>query len=258
MSLITQDMLPGMGTDLLTTEREILWGPIQTWQIVGIKIAAAARDAGNDPTTILRRGLVVGRVTSSGEYRQYLPTNTDGSQVPIGFLFRDVNVLDNDGGATTKLGAMVIGGLAKTSQLIGFDDEVRRTLNNRFIFDDRLIGSPGDYPVVIARTADLTLTVADNNTLFTNQGATGAVNFTLPACAVGLRYRFLCEANQNLTVTAPAGTLVAFNNAAATSVALSTANQRIGGSFEVVANADGTKWLVVPGLASITQTVTVA
>lgn len=111
---------------------------------------------------------------------------------------------------------------------------------------------------VTAKTADYTLTAADSGGVFTTTGAAGAVNFTLPAVATstGFEYTFANTADQNITITAPAGTLVAFNNAAATSIAFSTASEKIGAAVKVV--CDGAKWVAQVMLAAETQTPTIA
>lgn len=258
MSLVIQDMMPGMGADNLTGEREFVWGTVNSWHVIGIKINKDSTDAGNTPTTILRRGLIMGKVASTGEYKPYSASATDGSQIPVGVLYQDTNMLDNSGTAVAKNGRLLIAGMLKVLQLIGFDEIVRRYFNGRFILDDVIYGSGQNFPLVQAKTADYTVTAADNNTHFTNAGAAGAVNFTLPTCAVGLRYRFTVEANQTLTITAASGKLVAYNNAAATSIAFSTANEKVGGSVEIVANADGSKWLSIVQLGFESQTIVIA
>lgn len=111
---------------------------------------------------------------------------------------------------------------------------------------------------VTAKTADYTLLSADSGGVFTTRGAAGAVIFTLPAVATstGFEYTFINSADQNMTVTAPAGTLVAFNNVGATSIAFSTATEKIGGAVKVV--CDGTKWFAQVLLGAETQTPTIA
>ena len=110
----------------------------------------------------------------------------------------------------------------------------------------------------MAKTANYTVDLNDAGTLFTNRGAAGAVTFTLPAAAAapGIEYEFAVFADQNVTVAAPAGTLVAFNNAAATSIAFSTVAERRGNPIRVV--SDGTSWLASVHLASETATPTIA
>lgn len=258
MSLTNPFDMAGMGTAQVSTEREFLWNtgglPIRT---AGVLVSTTI-DAGNTPTTQLRRGLLLGIVTASGKLGVYDPAATDGRNVAQGVLDEAVNMLDlQTGSAADKWAMVVIGGPVKASQIIGLDAQARRQMHNRFLFDDALAGQPFQLACE-AKTADYTCTVAENNKLFTNRGAAGAVIFTLPACFIGGRYRFFVEANQNVTITAPAGTLVAFNNAAATSIAFSTASEKIGASVEVVANENGSKWLAIVSLGAETQTPTIA
>lgn len=57
---------------------------------------------------------------------------------------------------------------------------------------------------VVSKTADYSLTIADNGGTFDNTGDTGAIVFTLPTGVVGLRYTFIVAAAQNFTIDAPA------------------------------------------------------
>lgn len=72
---------------------------------------------------------------------------------------------------------------------------------------------------VVAKTAAYTVTVQDTGKTFTNEGAGGSVTFTLPSPKIGLRFRFLQKAAQNIVIQAPSGVKVggsaagkAFNN----------------------------------------------
>lgn len=58
---------------------------------------------------------------------------------------------------------------------------------------------------VSAKTADYTVLTTDIGTTFTNEGASGAITFALPAATVGLWYRFTAKAAQELRVD-PNGT----------------------------------------------------
>ena len=107
----------------------------------------------------------------------------------------------------------------------------------------------------VAKTANYTVgTVATDvaGTIFTNRGAAGAVTFTLPSPTAGTYYFFASVVAQTMTVTAGSAIAVTINNAAATSIAFSTASQQIG-SF-AVAIADGTSWHLV-NLSNNTATV---
>jgi hypothetical protein len=95
-----------------------------------------------------------------------------------------------------------------------------------------------------------------SGTCFTTRGAGGAVTFTLPAISAalaGVWYEFVGVANQNIGVAAAAGTVVTFNNAAATSVTASTAGGKIGAHFRAV--CDGTSWHVIGDTVGVTYTV---
>jgi hypothetical protein len=116
----------------------------------------------------------------------------------------------------------------------------------------------------VAKTANYTVVspldsaVGDAcGTCFTTRGAGGAVTFTLPAITgqrmAGLWYEFDGVANQNIAVAAAAGTIVTFNNAAATSVTASTAGGKIGAHFRAI--CDGTSWHVIGDAVGVTYTV---
>lgn len=112
---------------------------------------------------------------------------------------------------------------------------------------------------VVAKTANYTVKAAESGTIFTTQGATGAVTFTLPAAADsnGLFYGFYnCEDVNMVVASGTADKMTAINDVAADSVAFQTTSLKIGGGFFVF--GDGTNWhaMVLPGQA--TQTVTVA
>jgi hypothetical protein len=53
---------------------------------------------------------------------------------------------------------------------------------------------------VEAKTANYTVTTTDNGTTFTTTGASGTVTFALPAAAIGLHYRFVVGATQELRI----------------------------------------------------------
>ncbi len=120
------------------------------------------------------------------------------------------------------------------------------------------IGAGGNaYAAISAKPASATLTSADAGYLITTTGGSGAITFTLPAAAsnTGVTFQFYNTVDQNMIIAAPAGTLVAFNNAAATSVAFSTAGNKIGGGGRVT--SDGSKWLF-QNMSAGANTVTVA
>ena len=62
-----------------------------------------------------------------------------------------------------------------------------------------------DTRTVTVKTTDYTVTAAESNVCFTNDGASGAVIFTLPSASAGLTYTFIVEAVQTVTIDAAAG-----------------------------------------------------
>jgi len=257
---------PGMGVLDVTTEYEILWGGDRAKGLVLEQSAiysGAMRDAGNTPTTVIRAGLLVGKITASSKLKEWSTAATDGSQnlagvVPYELRAQDFDAVDADRVASIvvraplKAASLLIAGTVLTSHADEF--LARRQLHGAgAILDDDPFGyKAGAGARVVAKTANYTITDADNGTLFTNSGAAGAVNFTLPVTPKrGLRYDFFVVANQNVTLTAgTVDTLVVYNDAAADSVALSTAGNLIGGGFNVI--SDGLGWLVfyAPGQTS--------
>lgn len=127
------------------------------------------------------------------------------------------------------------------------DSDTVRTLVSWGILDAagglkrlRISAQTGNYAVLLPT---ILATGDPSGTIFTNRGAAGAVTFTLPAVTLamfGLFYDFVGVANQTFTVAGTAGQVVTFNNAAATSVACSTAGAKIGNHIR--AYCDGVSW----------------
>jgi len=89
--------------------------------LAGITICSAARDGENTPTTTLRRGLVLGKITASGKYAQYSDAATDGTGVAAGILVHEVDLLGSYTSAHDATGLMLVHGYVNESALIGID-----------------------------------------------------------------------------------------------------------------------------------------
>lgn len=255
-------MVPGIEVIRQNTEKEIWWGHWTQQTIQPAIISGAARDLGQaaGETDILRPGLLMGQITTTKKLLAWDPTNTDGSEQIHGVLLYDqkMQLLNSD--KDRWVGIMTAGKLKENSALIdvassthglsGKTNEyiARAQLHPRFLVDDKLEGSYyGGWRNIVAKGVGVTaytVLEAENNTLFTNKGNDGNINFTLPATAkLGLRYGFLVVANFNLVLTAgTVDTMVVFNDAAADSVAYQTTDDKIGGFFEVI--GDGALWYV--------------
>ena len=117
--------------------------------------------------------------------------------------------------------------------------------------------SGGSRHAMTGVTGNTSPAATDSGATYVVTGGTG-VTFTLPAVATsaGLYYHFINGVDQNMTVDGPAGTLVVFNNTGATSIAYSTASEKIGASVSAFCN--GTKWYIQNHLGAEAQTITVA
>ena len=248
--------LPGMGTPVSTEENDFLWGPIQAWQQMNVILDASSVDTGHAPQTQIRAGTVLGQVAATQKYKPYYPGATDGSQVPLVILAESRNMLGANGAAEDKQSPALYTAFVRGAKIPNLDENVRRFLNSRFVFDDRLNGSPGDFGSIVDKSASYSVVAADAGTVFTNNGATGTVTFTLPNPAQGLRFEFYAQADQNLIVAAPTGKLVYYNNAAGTSIGFTTAGKRVGGCLVLMADSAGAKYLVKPSLADAAQVLT--
>lgn len=100
-------------------------------------LAAAARDANNTPTTTLREGLVLGKVTASGKYKEYDDSDNDGTEVADLILAEQVDLVDPaTNAATDSTGLCVYQARVENGALIGIDAAGRTDLAGRIVFDN--------------------------------------------------------------------------------------------------------------------------
>src|SRR5262245_32110794 len=78
--------IPSMNTVLEGVENQPWFGRIEQQVWLPDTTSGAARDAGNTVTTLLRSGLLLGKITASGLLKEWNPTGTDGSEVIYGVL----------------------------------------------------------------------------------------------------------------------------------------------------------------------------
>jgi hypothetical protein len=119
---------------------------------------------------------------------------------------------------------------------------------------------PGRNPELVVETGTtLTIGPGDAGKVFCNVGAAGNIAYTVGSAATfrpGDQIWVLSAAAGTTTVSFTSGQLIAFNDVAANSVALSTASEIIGGGF-LFTCLSASKWHCCP-LTEETQTVTVA
>ena len=261
---------PGIGALLATTEREILWGTDDS-RLLAIRksavISGATRDAGNSPTTILRAGLILGKVTSTGEYEEYDSDATDGTQIAEVILNREFRAQDFDANNVDRVAEVLAGGLVRADQLLLLDGQARQQLSPRFLFDDDLFGRYTRLGMPLTNvqvTGNTTVTAAQTGSRFVSTGAD--VAFTLPTLAIGLVYEFLMAADQELVVQSVAGDdIVVGNDLSADKVTFTTASEQIGALVRVESIYVTTtlKWLMTlpaapfgTGTATLTYGIT--
>ena len=101
----------------------------------GVTIDNTARDSGNTVTTTLRPGLVLGKITASGKYKEYHPSSSDGSETAVGILKDQVKVIDDDANAVDAAAVLVIHARVDESALHGCDADAKADLAGQVIFD---------------------------------------------------------------------------------------------------------------------------
>ena len=118
----------GVGTEQVDTPTEFRLSDHGI--LVGVTIASTARDSGNTPTTTLRRGLVVGKITASGKYAQYSGAATNGTGTAAGILVHEVDLLGPYASAQDATGLMLVHGYVKESVCIGLDEDGKADLKH--------------------------------------------------------------------------------------------------------------------------------
>ena len=253
----------GVGAERATFESEILWGGSQAQTALLAKSAqysGAARDAGNTPTTILRPGLLLGRLTSGLEYEEWDADAADGSENFAGVLdtnelrMQDFDATNQDrsfrllvGRAPVKARKLLIQGAA----FVGHADEFlarRQMVASGFVFDDDpqgYLAGLGNRVSHETATTD-TLTASQNGmTLFYNNAA--SVTVTLPAIKPGLVYDLIRVADEEFIVVSPTpDNCIVGNDLSADGVTFTTAGEQIGAHVRAESvYVNGTlKWLL--------------
>ncbi len=249
--------LPGMGSVVETFESAYCWGPYPRY-FAPAYIGSTAADPTNTPTWELRPGLLLGKITSSGQWVNYSATATDGSEVAAGVLTIGLRMQDIlTGSNTAKFYGIMVSGGVQAAKLIGLDLQARASMSTMFLFDDNFAGNHTfPWQRFQTKTANYTVVASDNLSMFNTLGAGAEVDFTLPAIANGYFFGFANQAAQIMKVSSAEGSnMIALNNLTATSVAFSTGGQEIGGIVWVYSNPAGTKWIVEnhsAGVAAIT------
>lgn len=80
------------------------------------------------PVTTLRKGMVVGKVTFDGKYKQYDNGSSNGTEVAKGILVDEVNMLDESGTAVATPAVMAFSGFFDQAKIFGLDADAKTDL----------------------------------------------------------------------------------------------------------------------------------
>jgi len=237
----TNDMaFPALDSVLETVQNQFWWGRNEQQTFLSVPFSGAARDAGNTVTDVLRGGLLMGRVTATGLYKEWNPTGTDGSEVIIGILPAPMKMTEA-GSNADRWGYLMVGGNLYSDRLyvpgqaaeglVGQAQEfnvVNQLVDRGFKLDKHLqYGSPNNFRPRYLTAAEIaadavTVTTADHGRTFDLSSADATTTVTLPAAKVGLTFTVVSSAAQTTTIALASGTIVLPGNAAATGVSLTT------------------------------------
>lgn len=254
----TNDMaFPGIESELNTVQNQFWWGRQEQQTLLQATISGAARDAGNTVTDVLRGGLLMGRVTATGVYKEWNPTGTDGSEVIVGILPYPLKMTDA-GSNVDRHAQLFVGGNLYSDRILipGEADEgivghaqefnvLNQLVDRGFRLDKHLqYGNPLSYRPRLLTAAEIaadavTVTTADHGRTFNMVSADATTTVTLPAAKVGLTFTVVSSAAQTTTIALASGTVIIPGNAAATGVSLTT-----GESARFVGIAAGVYWMM--------------
>lgn len=238
----TNDMLfPGIDSVLETVQNQFWWGRNEQQTFMPATVSGAARDAGNTVTTVLRGGLLLGRVTATGLLKEWNPTGTDGSEVIYGILPAPLSLLDNGSGADRYTYVFVKGNVysdrlyvpGQAAEGIVADAQEFNILNQLvdrgYLLDKHVqYGHPltlrPRYMTAAEIAADaITVLTSDHGRTFDLASADATTTVTLPLPQKGLTFRVVSSAAQTTTMALTATSyLIVPGNAAATSLSLTT------------------------------------
>lgn len=252
----------GIGAERTVAESEILWGADQSRNAALWKsavISGTSRDAGNSPTTVLRPGLLLGKITASGEYEEWNADVATGTQDLQGILDCELRAQDYDATNADRMFRVLVGRapikarklLIEGAAFVGHANEFlarRQLVAAGFVFDDDPFGylaGQGGRVSHETGTTD-TLTASQNGmTLFYNNAA--SVTVTLPAIQPGLEYELVRVGDEEFVIVSPtADNVIVGNDLSADGVTVTTAGEHLGARFRVrsVYVSTTLKWLI--------------
>lgn len=134
--------LPGQSFSGVSFAAKLDWliNP-DTAEVRAVQLDAAISDSGSGNADLVRSGLVLGKVTASGKYKQYSDAAMDGTETAVCVLLHPLWKKDVFNGALVSpiFAAAVIRGVVDGSKLVGIDANGRTDLKaagKGFLFVD--------------------------------------------------------------------------------------------------------------------------
>lgn len=245
--------LPGFQNIKETYEAELRWGS-GLGEFLDARVAGAARDTGNSPTTVLRQGLPLGKLTADGKLYQWNPQAEDGRELLFGFLVVDHKVTDSDGIDRDLMTTVLVAGPVRGNKLLvpgnaaagSLTVEMKSQMKFRYLLDTDITFANSFGSVVVAKQADYTVPLAENFYTYTNEDATNIVVFTLPPVQKGLHYWFYAVENVAMSVRAGTGEFITrYGDKFAKQVVIDELGEITGNCVEVISNDGGNRWLAI-------------
>ena len=202
---------PGMGSELSNYTGEIIWGGNEREVLYGQGLIDGATRFGT--STVLRPGLLLGKVTATSKLKQWDPEATDGTQQIAAILEADLKMVDLAAVNTDiffrtirKAPLQAASLFIEDAAMVGSVNEwlARRQLATLgCLFDDGKSGLTEDSQVIL--DANTTLTSAHYNKTIV---VTGARTITVPATAVaGVEFAVNATGGTTTFATGVTGTL---------------------------------------------------
>jgi len=220
--------IPTMSTTLEGVENQPWFGKWEQQAWFPGAISGAARDAGNTVTTVLRPGLILGRVLATGLLKEWDITATDGSDRIFGVLGAPIRVTDSSGTNLDRyVGFVQVAGTVYSDRLIipgestegivgkSLEFEVEAQMTGRFVLDRHVEFHRSGAIWTTVRNlpnSNVTLTENDRNILWSNALYDATRTVSLPNPKRSLRFLFYAPV-QKITLSAPGGaSIVADDN----------------------------------------------
>ena len=126
---------PAYSSAITTSPRTVRLSDYGVETDTTVLIVSTAVDPGGTPSTsVLRAGLVLGKITASGKYKEYNNGSSDGSEVAVGILAHDVDLRAPVSGTAGDTPAVIMTvAEVDESKLIGIDANGKSDLT-RIIF----------------------------------------------------------------------------------------------------------------------------